>query len=208
MGGQGSGRYWHYGRKSTVNRYRSIDIRKWHRDKLLIPGSSFVTKWSLDGEIIGSIQVLAAEDNILLNYQYKEPGESKDMEYFIAIERTACNLGGTRPWFRCPARNCGRRAAILYGGSVFACRRCYQLAYSSQREHSCDRAANNAEKIRKRMKWEPGILNGKELKPKGMHWKTFKRLCVLHDKLVNISLTIASARFGINAFDLQNFPWR
>ena len=25
------------------------------------------------------------------------------------------------------------------------------------------------------MGWEPGILNGEGLKPKGMHWRTFER---------------------------------
>jgi len=50
MGGSGSGRHWHYGSKSTVNSYRSIDIRKWHRKKLLIPGSAFVAKWIRDDE--------------------------------------------------------------------------------------------------------------------------------------------------------------
>lgn len=205
MGGLGSGRHWYYSSKPTVNSYHSIDIRKWHRDKLLTPGSSFITNWLYDGEIIGSMRVLVAEDRVVLSYQHKKTEELKDMEYFIVIERTPCNLGGTRPWFRCPARNCGRRAAILYGGTIFACRHCYQLAYSSQRENCGDRAARQADKIRERMKWEPGFLNGEGLKPKGMHWKTFKRLCSAHDKFVNRSLQDAASRFGINVFDLNRW---
>jgi hypothetical protein len=50
--------------------------------------------------------------------------------------------GGLRWWFRCPACRgggppCGRRVGKLYlppGGKVFACRHCYDLAYTSSRE--------------------------------------------------------------------------
>jgi hypothetical protein len=52
------------------------------------------------------------------------------------------------------------------------------------------------------MGWEPGILNGEGLKPKGMHWKTFRRLCFIHNESVNTSLREATLRFGINMFDL------
>ena len=104
------------------------------------------------------------------------------------LDWTPCNLGGQRPWFRCPARGCGRRVAILYGGAIFACRHCYRLAYPSQRETADDRAARRADSIRERLGWEPGILNGPGLKPKGMHWRTFKRLKAEHDAFVAESL--------------------
>lgn len=202
MGRLGSGRQWHYDAKSTVNNYHSIDVRKWHRQNLLIPETSFSTKWFHNEEITGSIRVLAAENFVTVSYRYKHHEEWKDMNYPIALEWTSCNLGGNRPWFLCPARNCGRRAAILYGGAIFACRHCYQLAYPSQRENVDYRATRQAEKIRDRMGWEPGILNGEGLKPKGMHWKTYRRLCFTHNELVNISLREAALRFGANVFDL------
>ena len=78
----------------------------------------------------------------------------------MRIVRTPCNLGGSRAWFICPAVGCGRRVAILYGGGIFACRHCYQLAYASAREDVCDRAARRADRLRARLGWEPGILNG------------------------------------------------
>jgi hypothetical protein len=61
---------------------------------------------------------------------YSGDGKCKDEQYPVRIERTPCNLGGSRHWFICPAVGCGRRAAILYGGGNFACRRCHQLAYA------------------------------------------------------------------------------
>jgi hypothetical protein len=68
---------------------------------------------------------------------------------------------GSRAWFICPAVGCGRRVAILYGGSIFACRHCYQFAHASSREDAGDRATRRADKLRARLDWEPGILNGR-----------------------------------------------
>jgi len=118
------------------------------------------------------------------------------MEYPVYLDWTDCNLAGRRPWFRCPARGCGRRVAILYGGSIFACRHCHQLAYASQREAGYDRAARKADRIRDKLGWEPGILNGEGGKPKGMHWRTFERLQTEHDALVGESLAGMARRFG------------
>ena len=202
MGGLGSGRYWYHSAKSTVNNYHRIDIRKWYREGLLTPGTSFNTKWLRNEEITGSIRVVAAERCVILSYRTKHSEDWKDMNYSVDLVWTLCNLGGRRPWLICPAKNCGRRVAILYGGAVFACRHCYQLSYPSQRENIGDRATRKADKIRERMGWEAGILNGEGLKPKGMHWKTFERLCRHHNILVNLSLREATLRFGINMFDL------
>ena len=47
-----------------------------------------------------------------------------------------------------------------------------------------------------RLKWEPGILNGNGIKPKGMHWTTFERLQTRHDALVNQTLAGVMAKFG------------
>lgn len=125
-----------------------------------------------------------------------EGGEWKDENHPVWLDWTPCNLGGQRPWFRYPARGCGRRVAILYGGGIFACRHCYRLAYPSQRETWDDRAARRADRIRNKLGWEPGILNGKELKPKGMHWRTFERLTAKHDTFVEQSLAGMAQRFG------------
>lgn len=45
-----------------------------------------------------------------------------------------------------------------------------------------------------RLGWEPGILNGNGLKPKGMHWRTFERLQGQHDAHVNAALAGELAR--------------
>ncbi|MEK6785498.1 MAG: hypothetical protein AABY61_08460 [Nitrospirota bacterium] len=177
MGGMGSGRHWHYGANDTTDDYRAIDVRRWQREGLLIAGCVFGRQWSRNGEVTASIQVRVETDRLWLIYRHRSGGgEWKDENYPVWFERTACNLGGQRLWFRCPARGCNRRVAILYGGGIFACRHCYKLAYPSQRETWDGRARIRADRIRARLGWEPGILNGDGLKPKGMHWRTFARL--------------------------------
>jgi len=203
MGGIGSGQFWRYDSKATTSHYRTIDVRKWNRRDLLVPGNSFSWQWSRDGEVVASIQVSVETDRVNLAYRHRNgTNDWENVTYPINLNWTSCNLGGKRPWFCCPARNCRRRVAILYGGAIFACRHCYRLAYPSQREALYDRAARRADKIRDRLGWEPGILNGEGLKPNGMHWKTFERLCSIHNKFVNLSLREASFRFGNNFFDL------
>jgi hypothetical protein len=137
----------------------------------------------------------AEQDRVILIYRHRSGSEEwKDQQYPLRIVRTRCNLGGERAWFICPAVGCGRRVAILYGG--FACRHCYRLAYPSAREDVCDRAARRADRLRARLGWEPGILNGDGGKPKWMRWRTFERLAAEHDRFVGRSIQAAALKFG------------
>ena len=86
---------------------------------------------------------------------------------------------------------------MLYGGGLYACRHRHNLAYRTQREQAYDRASRKADKIRKRLGWEAGILNGNGGKPKAMHWATFMRLQARHDAHVNHSLAGMSAKLGL-----------
>ncbi len=182
MGGSGSGRRWHYGAKSLTDEYKSLDVRRWQRENLLEPGRMFSTQWSRNGVSFSSISVQTQPDSVTLMYSYRsQGGDSKWEQYPVRIEWTRCTYGGRRAWFLCPGLGCGRRVAILYGGRVFACRHCYKLAYRSQREEFDDRAARRLEKIRYRLGWQPGFLNGPGGKPKGMHLLTFLRLIRTHE---------------------------
>jgi hypothetical protein len=88
--------------------------------------------------------------------------------------------------------------AILYGGGIFACRHCYRLAYASSREDAgSGRATRRADRLRARLGWHPGILNGEGGKPKWMRWRTFERLVAQHNKFVGESFTEMALRFGI-----------
>lgn len=198
MGGIGSGRRYQGG-KNTTDDCRALDVRLFQRDGVLIDGRSFTTNWMRKGKAVASIQVRAETDRVILDYRYQRgDGEWKFRNYPVRIEWTSCNFGGARAWFICPAQGCGRRVAKLFmGGAIFACRHCYQLVYTCQRETADDRAVRRADAIRDRLGWVPGILNGNGGKPKGMRWKTFQRLTAEHDAFVRESLAGMAKRFGL-----------
>ena len=198
MGGIGSGRRWGNGFRGTTDGYRSIDVRRWRRDGLLEPGNAFGWQWSRDGDEVASIRVRVGHGNVRLVYRQRSYGDDwQDMDYPVWLDWTTCHLGGKRPWFLCPARGCGRRVAVLYGGGVFACRNCRQLAYPSQNEDRSDRAARRVERIREKLGWPPGMLNGWYGKPKGMHRRTFERLCEEHDYWELVSMGFMAQKLGI-----------
>jgi len=197
MGGVGSGRRWHSNSKETTESSRPLDIRKLQRAGVLVPGRCFGWEWSFGGERIANIQARVEVGRVVLLYRYRRRGDNdwQDVEQPVQLEETRCNLGGTRPWWLCPS--CGRRVAVLYGpGKHYACRHCYDLAYECQQETADDRAARRADRIRKRLGWQPGILNGNGWKPKGMRWGTYERLTAVHDAFVQVSLAGMARRFG------------
>lgn len=198
MGGIGSGRQFYWGARTKTTDYRSIDIRRWHRDGLLEPGLAYGWEWKRNGEVVASIRVRTETGRVILSYKHRSSGEEwQDESYPVSLAWTECNYGGKRPWFLCPAQGCGQRVAILYGGGIFACRHCYDLAYPCQRENKCDRLTRRADKIRDRMGWGPGILNGVEWKPKGMHWRTYERLCAEHEALVDRAIGMVAIKFNL-----------
>jgi Zn-finger protein len=198
MGGMGSGRQWYLGAKDTTDDYRSIDVRRWKRDGLLVPDQVFGWQWSRHNKVVASIRVVTQSDRLILIYRHRAQGKDwTDESYPVYLDWTDCNMGGQRPWFVCPAKGCGKRVAILYGGGIFACRKCHQLNYPSQREDLDDRACRRADKIRDKLGWEPGILNGYGMKPKGMHMSTFLKLCKQHNAFVEISLREMNKRFRL-----------
>jgi hypothetical protein len=115
---------------------------------------------------------------VILSYNYRADDRDpwQHLEYPVRIEWTRCNYGGARAWFRCPSRECDRRVAILYLGSIFACRHCYQLAYSCQREPPHYRAINRAQAILEKLGGSGNMCEPFPKKPKGMHWRTYARL--------------------------------
>jgi len=183
MGGMGSGRGQRG--KDTTSDLRALDVRRLQRDGLLIPGRALGWHWTRNGKKVGSIQMRTEVDRVVLDYRSRSNGgEWVPMEYPVRLEWTGCNLGG-------------RRVAILFGGSIFACRHCHKLAYACQRETGDDRACRRADTIRRRLGWGAGILNGSGWKPKGMHWRTFERLRAEHDAFVSASLAGMAQRLGL-----------
>lgn len=189
MGGPGSGRRSFSGARYTTEDLKTIDIRRWKRDGLLKPGKPFNWQWLRQHRVVASIWVEPYPDRVLLSYRQRTGNSDwQNEKYAVRLSWTRCHLGGQRPWFLCPTLGCGRRVAVLYGGAIFTCRDCHNLAYPSQRETPGDRAGRKANRIRKKLGWEPGILNGTGWKPAGMHWDTFWRLYHEHNRLAKATI--------------------
>jgi hypothetical protein len=171
------GRYSGSGR-ATTSGYLFLDVRYLQRNGYLRPGTGSSQRWSRRGEPFGSINLNAWDGHVVLSYRTRDPGseEWEQKEYPVSLEWTRCNYGGERAWFLCPASNCGRRVAILYGGSIFACRHCHNLAYDSQSETRHGRMLLKAQAIREKLGGTPCVADEFPHKPKGMHWRTYNRL--------------------------------
>src|SRR4051812_23921733 len=101
-------------------------------------------------------------------------------------------------------RYCGRRVALLYAaGELFACRRCYDLAYASQQESVHQRGLGKALKIRMRLGGSVIMMDDFPDKPKGMHLRTYERLRRVYD-VAEARSTLGLMRF-VDRFSRQAF---
>jgi hypothetical protein len=169
--------------RDTTDDFQKLDVRWLEREGFLKAGHSGTLHWSSRGKRTGSIGFQVENDRIALSYRHQERGEDwNSLEYPVFLTRTVCNYGGRRTWFFCPARGCGRRVAILYGGRIFACRRCYGLAYQTQRQSRSDNATDRAQRLLKRLGWEElTIFDPAPDRPKGMHERTYERLAAQYE---------------------------
>jgi hypothetical protein len=176
------------GWRPTCEGYASIDVRRWHREGWLHAGQCFTYSWTCGGEPSGAISVNTEADAVHLVFRARRSEDTKwkSVEQRVPITWTACHLGGRRAWFRCAVdsagRYCGRRVALLYcANDLFACRRCYGLAYASQQEGLGYRGLQRAQKIRARLGGSTNLLDEFPAKPKSMHTRTYVRLRQTHD---------------------------
>lgn len=196
MGGPGSG-FGRSGASNLVEYCRHLDIRRLQADPFLSPGSCFRWQWRIQGRPFGSVDVqVGSGQMILIYYRLKSAQEWELTRQAVMLEATPGTYGGSRTWFLCPNAGCGRRVAILYARPYLACRHCCGLIYKSSCSTRADRLFEQAEKIRERLGWEPGVLSGHGGKPKWMRWKTFDRLVQRHEMYAEWSLYLTSCRFG------------
>ena len=189
MGGFGSGRP---GWRRIAEHMLRLDVRVLHRRDYLRPGLAFSWNWSRGDEPAGSIAIFTSEESIRLLYGTRD-GEQVDE--LVDLDRTPCNYGGTRAWFRCP--RCGRRVAVLFGGKRFWCRHCHGIAYAVENEDAISRVLRRSNKLRERVKARAGTAYPVVFKPKGMHQKTFDHIRWEIQEL-EASFWLAEARrFGI-----------
>src|SRR4051794_30293571 len=99
-----------YGAKETVDGVRSLDVLYFQRNDLFSgsPGWMRRMNWTRNGEYDASIGwtsegSVGAPASIRLNYSATHRDTTTACDYYVCLATTACNYGGVRWWFVCPA---------------------------------------------------------------------------------------------------------
>jgi len=147
MGGPGSGSWYRWDSKTTVEESLSLGIGSF-RD-CLFSGASGRLTWTRGDRCAGSVGycVDMGPDGPALTLHYRWRDE-EDIRLPTYLQATRPALGGRRWWFTCPlvvaGVPCNRRVGRLYlppGARYFGCRHCHRLVYrSSQEAHQAERA--------------------------------------------------------------------
>jgi hypothetical protein len=145
MGGRGSGNWYRFDKKATVEESLILAMRDLRGR--VYPHSSGTFTWTWAGGNKSSVGYRAAWGDgptITLHYRWRD---SEDVRIPIRLQATPTQFGGERWWFTCPlivnGVACNGRAGKLYlpsGGRYFGCRKCHNLTYrSSQEAHQAER---------------------------------------------------------------------
>jgi hypothetical protein len=198
MGGVGSGTWYRWKKRKTLEECHVLNVRDLKNQDLLRQGFTGSLSWSRGGKTTGSVSFRYDEPWLILSYTYvdRDVSQSNHTES-ILVEWTPCNYGGSRPWFGCPA--CGRRVvALALHRTRFLCRQCHKLPYKSQMEAQIDRVIRRARKIRKRVGASSDELPEPLWdRPKGMREKTFVRYAAEYAEILDEFDTYVRTRFGL-----------
>ncbi|MBA2883163.1 hypothetical protein HNR65_003524 [Desulfosalsimonas propionicica] len=198
MGGWGSGNRIRIGTRDIVERHHGLDVRQLARKNCLQPGSIIQWAWFENGKQTASISFRVQENNIDLSYQHRANNrEWVPVQQIVPFDKTPCNFGGYRLWFRCPG--CNQRVAIIYAaGKYFRCRHCYGLTYASSQEGDLDRLMRKAWKIRRRLGASQSLFDSIfGPKPKHMHQRTYTNLRIDAMRVENKINHIMATQLGI-----------
>ena len=175
MGGCGSGRRRQPDAMQATDRYPSIDVREWYRDGLLKQDLQFRNSWYSEGLEVAAVSVRSFDRYLTISRLTKDDNDCEQAggEVLVSVTRSACNYGGSRPWFLCP--KCSKRVAVLYLADGLACRHCMSLRYRCQCEAAYMRAVRRAKKLDHRL-GGMGVMGLVRGRPKGMHLSTYRQL--------------------------------
>lgn len=175
--------------KAKAEHCRSVDVRRFAAEDMLRDGA-WTWQWSDPDtrEVRSSITVYGRQDSIALAFTI----DGTPVRNELPVIRTACNFGGSRPWFACPC--CGRRVArVFLRFRRFACRHCQRVSYASQSDDAMGRAWRAQAKVEAKLgpHWQ---------RPRYMHHKT-------RERLVSRIIELEQRRDGgLAAFMLRRFP--
>lgn len=138
---------WSYSNRTEADNIKKIEtsfLKKHGYFKSWRSGTiTWTSGWDKSESSVGiEVSVFGDEKYLRIHYTQtdRDTQEKKDFDYKIPLTTTLCRYGGKRYWFTCPwyknGAYCGRRVGVLYkDGNYFACRHCYDLTYSSQKQN-------------------------------------------------------------------------
>jgi hypothetical protein len=142
----GSGRWYRWRKKSTVEASLSIGIGDFRGR--LYHGFANSIAWTWGSGNKSSIGYFVDRNDagltIVLHYRW---GDTEDVRIPVRLQATRTNFNGKRWWFTCPlivgGVVCNRRVGQLHlppGARYFGCRHCHDLTYQScQTAHQAER---------------------------------------------------------------------
>jgi hypothetical protein len=175
MGDENSGRRPGFAIRETVEGIGAVELHVRSAARSFQVGTTRTCSWSVDGKEIASVS-LRRIDLYLVEVSYVKCNDPGSSPVSCAVQLTTdwCNFGGERFWFQCPT--CRRRTgSIFIVGPPFQCRVCLRLTYRSQRERHVARVLRKASSLRNRLRGTGDAFSFGS-KPKGMHWRTYKRV--------------------------------
>lgn len=173
----------------TCEQQNGIDLAWLARQGLTEPGHSSVVHFSRAGRVAGSVRLLSLADGIRLAYW---TAAGREVDEFVPFVTTETRFGGHRTWLRCPGCKTPRR--VLFGGALFRCRGCSGLTYASQTARAFERAINRTQRLRVRLGGTGDLSQPFPVKPKGMHWRTYRRLEDLDRQLIGRLCSLGAAK--------------
>ena len=86
MGGLGSGNRHRFGKKTTTEECRSLDVRRLHREGLLKSGTLFSWGWFRAGQEVASISALVYQEKVVLSYRSRLGAEWEEVKEPVPLE--------------------------------------------------------------------------------------------------------------------------
>ena len=171
MGGYGSGSRNRWAPRT--DEFHKLDLAGFEREWFERHRSGTLT-WSRGERVTGRIGYRLAPDHMRLVYTSGRDDRRQDIDERFDLAFTDQPFGGQRMWIVCPS--CRQRCRVLYGGRYFRCRACRRATYESQYERICVRGLGSAQRVREKLGGPVGLAHAFPEKPKGMHWRTYRRL--------------------------------
>ncbi len=198
MGGSGSGSWYRWNKKDTVEDVLVLDVNWMKKHKAILQNKDnegIITWTSRHSKNRIGYKYCEQDKRLDLNYST----DDKQLDYAVYLSTINTNFNGKRWVFKCPNRNCEKTVTKLYlKQGYFLCRHCQDLTYTSRQERYHFRMLSQAQKINMNLGGD-GCEVGDNIppKPKGMHKRTFTKKVARMQTCYDKAIFAAAQHLGI-----------